>query len=120
MKKIVAGVSLALLSGVLAGCAAPSQDLPAENQGSPVPQATLDSAQAISLVMERYGDCLALFEIQGELAFTRSERVAGLGEVLAVAPGQLLIWDVGYDKTGGILTVPADESTSQALASVGC
>jgi hypothetical protein len=120
MKKIVAGISLALLTGVLVGCAAPSQELPAGGKDSPAPQVSLNSSQAISLVKERYAECLALFEIQGDFIFTPSARVPGLGEVMAVAPGQILVWDVGYDKTGGILTIPADSSTTQALASVGC
>jgi hypothetical protein len=42
-----------------------------------------------------------------------------VGEVVATAPGLILVWTVGVGNTGDVLTFP-DEATTAALESVGC
>ncbi|HEX3678469.1 MAG TPA: hypothetical protein VHU90_01995, partial [Galbitalea sp.] len=43
-----------------------------------------------------------------------------LGTVIGQTEGLILTFNVGKSNTGAILTVPGDDATTNALASVGC
>jgi hypothetical protein len=106
-------VAAVVLSLSLAGCSS-SETAPADESTG------VQGEAEIALVQERYGDCLASLEVQGDFVFTPKPEIEGAGEVLITSPGLVMVWNTGLSKTGDILTFPADEETITALESVGC
>jgi hypothetical protein len=102
-----------------------------ENQPSatPEPIETETSSEtsradfAIETVKERYAECFAELDLQGEFVYreTPDEGTAkDLGEVLITIPGGILTFDTGYAEGGAFITIPSDSETTQILEGVGC
>ncbi|RPH76186.1 MAG: hypothetical protein EHM88_20155 [Candidatus Rokuibacteriota bacterium] len=71
-------------------------------------------------VRENYADCLAALDATTPVYTPGgTEGSQTVGEVVATAPGLILVWTVGVGNTGDVLTFP-DEATTAALESVGC
>jgi hypothetical protein len=100
-----------------------------EPSATPDPVETKTSSEtsradfAIETVKERYAECFAELDLQGNFVYTEmtGEGTAEeLGEVLITIPGGILTFRTGYADGGAFLTVPLDEETTQILERVGC
>ena len=97
--------------------AATSAEAPAE---TPAAVELPEGADPAAQVSENYADCLAALGATSPVYTPGgTEGSQTVGEVVATAPGLILVWTVGVGNTGDVLTFP-DDATTAALESVGC
>ena len=108
--------AVALAAGLaLTGCVSTPSQAPTDR---PSPTSDTDYAAA---VQENWGDCLASLEATGELVFTPGgDGTLQAGFVTTDYSGGTLSWNVGLSNTNNVITIPTDQVTTDALATVGC
>lgn len=101
MKKLGAAALTAITVVIATACT---------NTETPEPSPTV-TADPATLVVERYGDCLAAVEA--------TTPVSAGNIVTATIEGAVLTWNVAVSNTGAIITLP-DDDTDALFEASGC